>query len=437
MSYFPSSAPNWAIRDLPRWLQGVITCVVTIYCAAIAAAVATTRIQPGQFRLFGVLLACSAVAVEVTRRVGEPTGVVRDVYALWDLPVAVLLPPLYALLAPVPRMILTQLRVRRSLPHRRIYTAAAVGLAYAAASMVFHSTVPALGPGAGTGTGEGTLLWTMLACACGLLRLAINDALILAAVKGSAPETRLLPEIAGPEAVYGSITELSLGTLAAYAAAHSMLTILYAIPAVIALERSLRHKQLVSQTRIDGKTRVLNDGTWRREAAIEMARAARSRTPVTIGVVDIDHFKAVNDTYGHATGDAVLVAVAAAIVERLREYDIVGRIGGEEFGFLLPSTPVSEAIEVAERLRQGIPGISVPQPGSPGAAAPRVTVSIGLAATDFPRLDLGAYFSLADQALYAAKVSRDAVWFINDSEAGPSEPEPALSRASAEAVPPL
>jgi hypothetical protein len=98
---------QWPLWGLPRWLQVLVSCVVAVYCGAITSALAITPLRTGQLRLFAVLVACSAAAVELTRRTGEPGGVVRDVYAIWDLPAAVLLPPLYALLAPVPRMILT------------------------------------------------------------------------------------------------------------------------------------------------------------------------------------------------------------------------------------------------------------------------------------------------------------------------------------------
>src|SRR5580700_3248288 len=144
------SVSRWPLWDLPRWLQALVAGVVAVYCAAACAAVALTRVQAGQLRLFAVLVLCSAAAVELTRREGETSGLVRDVSAVWDLPAAVLLPPVYALLAPIPRMALTQVRVRRGVFHRRAYTAAAIGLAYVAASLVFHAAVPGLGPGTGT-----------------------------------------------------------------------------------------------------------------------------------------------------------------------------------------------------------------------------------------------------------------------------------------------
>jgi len=222
--------------------------VIAVYCTATCAAAALTPVQAGQLQLFAVLVLCSAAAVELTWRAGEPSGLVRDVSAVWDLPAAVLLPPAYALLAPIPRMALTQLRVKRAVFHRRAYTAAAIGLAYAAASFAFHAAAPGLGPGTGTGTGRHALLWTLLVAGCGLLKLILNDGLVLTAVKGSDPGTRLLREAAGPEAVFGSVAELLLGTLAAFAAEYSTLALLCALPLVISLQRGLRRAQLLAGT---------------------------------------------------------------------------------------------------------------------------------------------------------------------------------------------
>jgi predicted signal transduction protein with EAL and GGDEF domain len=215
-------------------------------------------------------------------------------------------------------MTLYQWRIRRTLLHRRAYSAAAIGLAYAAASLAFHAAAPALSSQAGQ-AGSQAVTWTLLAAACGLLRLAVNDALVLTAVKGSAPATPLRPLILGHEVLYNSIAELCLGVLVAFAATRSTFAMLYALPLVILLQRSLRHAQLVSASRTDAKTGLLNAATWQREAARELTRAARKHTPVAVAMLDIDHFKKVNDTYGHLAGDAVLAAIAAANRALLRD----------------------------------------------------------------------------------------------------------------------
>jgi len=410
----------WSIWELPRWLAALVAGIIAIYAAAICAALLVTPVQAGDLRLFGVLLACGAFAVELTRRAGEPGGLDRDVYAIWDLPAAVLLPPLYTLIVPIPRMMLTQWRIRRSHLHRRAYTAASVGLAYAAASLVFHTAAPVLGS-QGADTGSHVVMWTLLAGACGLLRLAINDGLVLTAVKGSAPTTSLRPLIVGHEALHNTIAELCLGVLVAFAAAHGAFVLFYALPLVILLQRSLRHAQLVNASRIDSKTGLLNAATWQREAAREVSRAARKHTPVAVAMLDIDHFKKVNDTYGHLAGDAVLAAIAAAARALLREYDIIGRFGGEEFAILLPHTSLAEATQVTERLRATIPRITIPGGGPVSPVPSGVTVSIGVAASAGAKRDLVDFLAAADHALYQAKnAGRNRVHIISDeTNSGP------------------
>jgi diguanylate cyclase (GGDEF)-like protein len=210
------------------------------------------------------------------------------------------------------------------------------------------------------------------------------------------------------------------------------------VPLVIPLQRSLRHAHLVSEARVDGKTGLLNDTAWRREAAAQISRAAREGTPVAVGIMDIDHFKAVNDTYGHPAGDEVLRGVAAATMALLRDYDVIGRVGGEEFAFVLPGCPAAAAVEIAERLRGKIPRLAFP-PGTPGQAPPcRVTVSIGIAAGGHPGWNLGAYYALADQALYAAKQNgRDSVWAATADQDGGLEPRPAAAVAPPRAARPV
>jgi diguanylate cyclase (GGDEF)-like protein len=160
---------------------------------------------------------------------------------------------------------------------------------------------------------------------------------------------------------------------------------------VVSLQRSVRHAQMVGETLVDGKTGLLNDKTWRRLAAVQVARAARTRAPVAVGILDIDHFKDVNDAYGHLSGDAVLSAVAATTTALLRDGDVIGRVGGEEFAFILSDSPAAEAVEVAERLREKIPRLTFSTAGQASPMPVRVTVSIGVAAADRASRDLNRY----------------------------------------------
>ena len=313
---------SWPVWQLPRWLAACVTAVIAAYAAAIAVALASGQVRPGDLRLCAVFIGCGAASVELTRRAGEREGVTRDVYAIWDLPAAVLLPPLYALVIPLPRAVLTEWRIRRTLPHRRAYTTAAHGLSYATASLVFRSAAPALCGGDG-GSGGHAPAWITLAAGCGLVSMAIQACLVLPPVKATAaPGTRLRSLILGQEAICNQVTELCLAVLTAFAAAHSALASVMALPLVIVLQRSLRHASLAAAARTDAKTGLLNAGTWQREATVEVTRAAPAQTPLAVAIADIDHFKAVNDTHGHLAGDAVLAAVSAAMRDLLRDCDL-------------------------------------------------------------------------------------------------------------------
>jgi len=181
------------------------------------------------------------------------------------------------------------------------------------------------------------------------------------------------------------------------------------------LQRSLRHARLVQDSRVDAKTGLLNAATWERQAMTEVVRAVRTKTALAIAVLDIDRFKVVNDTYGHLVGDQVLKEIARTLTSQLRDYDLAGRFGGEEFTLLLPQTRAVDAIRIAERIRSTIAGLSIIAPGAVGGERVQVTVSIGVAALDsgtdrtFTQL-----MAAADAALYRAKSSgRDQVQMIS------------------------
>ena len=109
-----SPVRGWPVWQLPRWLAACVIAVIAAYAIAVAGALASGQVRPGDLRLCAVFIGCGAASVELTRRAGEREGLARDVYAIWDLPAAVLLPPLYALVIPLPRALLTEWRIRRS-----------------------------------------------------------------------------------------------------------------------------------------------------------------------------------------------------------------------------------------------------------------------------------------------------------------------------------
>ncbi|MBN2801005.1 MAG: GGDEF domain-containing protein [Deltaproteobacteria bacterium] len=161
-----------------------------------------------------------------------------------------------------------------------------------------------------------------------------------------------------------------------------------------AFERRLREL-----TTRDPLTGVANRRLLYERADLELTRHRRYTRPISLCMIDIDHFKRVNDTYGHACGDLVLQEVARQIGLALRETDLVARFGGEEFACLLPESDLATATAIAERIRVAIAATRVPCMELGG----RVTISIGVATFDQGCTALDVLLARADQALYQAK----------------------------------
>lgn len=151
--------------------------------------------------------------------------------------------------------------------------------------------------------------------------------------------------------------------------------------------------------RVDPLTGVYSRRAFTEFAETEMQRALRYGMHLSLIMIDLDHFKHINDTYGHAMGDAVLASFAHSVSQEVREVDVFGRWGGEEFVVLLPNTQVTEALRVAERMRVAVAGSELQAYGD----SLRYTASFGVAAFDPRELSLNRFMDRADSALYAAK----------------------------------
>ena len=150
----------------------------------------------------------------------------------------------------------------------------------------------------------------------------------------------------------------------------------------------------------DDLTGLLNRRAMLDRMQLEQRRSLRSGSPLLIAQLDIDHFKAVNDTHGHAAGDLVLQSFADTVRRNVRDTDVLARWGGEEFVLLLCDTPAADAVTLMERLRQAVQAMQVPV--AQGGQPITVTVSIGLA-RHAPADPLAGTLERADRALYAAK----------------------------------
>ncbi|WP_426140662.1 diguanylate cyclase [Pseudomonas sp. DWP3-1-2] len=159
------------------------------------------------------------------------------------------------------------------------------------------------------------------------------------------------------------------------------------------------HKHILSKlSRTDSLTGLINHGSWKDLLQLEFGNCQTLSRQTTVALIDIDHFKSINDTHGHIAGDAVLKQMSAALVANLREADLAGRYGGDEFCVILPNTSLDLALEILERLNHEVSNYH-------DATLPdlKISLSIGVA-TYHPCLsDAAAWLNEADKALYMAK----------------------------------
>jgi diguanylate cyclase (GGDEF)-like protein len=428
--YLLSGGLRRAVRSIRRWRMWTHTPLmrgyllgVLVLTAVITGVVAARTQWHGSDLLLGLaLLGCGIIAIESTRSMKETHGeVVRDLQAVWLLAIAITLPPAFAFLAPIPLTAVKILRLPGVVVYRRVFSAATVSLAYGFASVVFHA-IPDSVAGPFPRTGEHALTWTASVALCGLLGWFINYILIVVAIKLSDPASRVRDLIGSRESITTDLLELSLAVSLTLVVRINPILMALALPSVVLCKRSIMRAQLVSHARIDAKTGLLNAGTWQREAEAEFFRARRSRIPLALAMVDIDHFKDIDDTAGQLVRDQLVRDIAGMLRDQLPDYDLIGRFGSEEFAILLPQTGRDEAQRISERLRDYIAAEPIAiESGSQEGFVFRLTVSIGVAVLNESRRALTELIGAADSALGQAKSTGwNKVYVLPD---GSDEPE--------------
>jgi diguanylate cyclase (GGDEF)-like protein len=185
----------------------------------------------------------------------------------------------------------------------------------------------------------------------------------------------------------------------AYSQQDAALVQAFADEVALAISNARLFRQVQHLAITDSLTNLHNRRYFFEAARLELDRAHRYERPLSLIMLDIDHFKLVNDTYGHLAGDRVLATVAARCLEKLRSIDLSARYGGEEFVFLLPETDIERAHQVAGRLR----AVLMDQPIDAGEHQIAISVSLGLAEISSECFDLQGLIRRADQALYVTK----------------------------------
>lgn len=359
--------------------------------------------------LGGLGLAHTELSRDVERVRWRLTGDLHvDLTSVWVFAAAVAIPGGYAaLLAATVHTYLWVRSARTRAPlHRQLFSTATIVLSCLAAAAVVRYArdgVPLFGGPAGmlAAVGLGMLVF-----------LTVNTALVAGAIAVSTDGGAAVHEMLGDwDENLVEVAALALGGMAATALVINPWLVLFVLPPLLLLQRATLVRHLAEVASTDAKTGLLTAAAWHTRAETELGRD--SAAPQAVLVLDLDHFKDVNDRHGHLAGDRVLAAVADALRGEVRDRDLVGRFGGEEFVVLLtgyagrtPADLESVAERLCERIRQL--RVEVATPDGP-LTIPGITISVGGAART-PGSDLTSLLQIADTALYAAKrAGRDRV----------------------------
>jgi diguanylate cyclase (GGDEF)-like protein len=361
-------------------------------------------------------------SIERVRKLAAGTGPFVDGLTPWHFAAVLVLPAPLASALVITTQTYVWLRVwrgRRPL-YRWVFSAATVLLATQASTLVLGA---APGPHPGIPIG-----WIGLAfvLAAAVLRWLINYSLILGAILVSSPNLRADKIVSEFSEQIFEAGAMGLGLAAAGLLELDPRLLIGIVIGLVALHRGVLLAQFRHAARTDGKTGLYTPTWWHQIADKALQRAAAARTNLAVLMLDLDHFKRINDTYGHLAGDTVLRAIAGAITDAIRSYDAACRWGGEEFTVLLPDVTAAELHSIAERLRRQINAlvIDVTTDTEPITVAD-LTVSIGGALYPSPGItSLDELLVAADTAVYdAKKAGRDRVHLAAVSIVGPP-PDP-------------
>jgi diguanylate cyclase (GGDEF)-like protein len=251
------------------------------------------------------------------------------------------------------------------------------------------------------------LAWALVTTCIGMLIAVLLSTLIASSVTGPIERISAVVAHIGQGDLEARVPSAESGALAPLANGINAMAARVAVT-----QEELRHQvnlateELRQQkeaaelaARIDPLTGVASRRAFTETAEGEILRATRYGTPLSLIMVDLDHFKSINDTFGHLAGDAVLAHFARTITQAVREVDLVGRLGGEEFAVLLPGTSAAEAVQAAERMRAAVAESRLHARGQQLT----YSASFGVAAFDQLELSFSEFLARADAALYRAK----------------------------------
>lgn len=356
---------------------------------------------------FAILAGCATVHIQLTRRQEERrrnrvTAVHIDLTGIWVFPAALLLP------IPLTLLLIALLRIQRWFnsrrpPHKFVFASFTHAVSALLAHLLYQTFASAelarLSP-ANSLQVFGILMLVGFSYAAlqaivigGLLALGGTSAPTLRNVLGTKDDNLL------------ELSTISLGTIATILLVNIPPAIVILVLITVLGNRLAEINQLQSEARTDPKTGIFNVRGWSESAERALARAARGGETLALLMIDLDHFKWINDTYGHPAGDDVLRTVAQTLDEITRPKDIIGRFGGEEFLILLPDADTTAAKVTAERIRTAIADQRIVTTDKRGGSAliSGRTASIGVALLGVNGTTLEQLLQAADAAVYTAK----------------------------------
>lgn len=353
----------------------------------------------------GVVHTEASLGVERMRHRVDATPHI-DLTSVWTFAAALLLPAWLAtvvVLLVYPHLYLRAWRPSGVPPHRVVFSTATVVLAVHAAVLV-REQVPAAEL---FGSVRGLLVAVLALVAYAVVNLVP----VVLVIRISVPGTTVARSMGHRDELLLELATLAMGVVvagvvAALGPAYAALV----VPPLVVLHRTVLVRQLEEAASTDGKTGLLNAAAWRLQAGLAVRAARREHGSVAVLLLDLDHFKLVNDNHGHLAGDQVLSEIGATLRDEVRDHDLVGRFGGEEFVILLAGEsaedPLTGAVAVADRIRRRIDDLRPEVESQHGLVVlDDVSVSVGVATYPHDGTELERLLEVADTALYAAKAA--------------------------------
>ncbi len=390
---------RWELWTLKPGLMAYALTVQAVALGVTIALISHSTIGSGDLLMSAAIIVLGLAKEELTRHIERMRRRFSDtphqnMTSVWTFAAAVLLPPGLAVVVVAALYAYLWLRIWHPLHGERVWKA------------VFNASNVTLSCHAATGTmhvlGVHSLAgWreVALATVAILIYSVVNLSLAAGALALMTTQRTVRQLLGTPADAALEFATLTIGAVAAILLVHAPAAVLLLIPTLVVLHQNVLLRQLEEAASTDAKTGLLNATTWRSLALVELDRAKREGTELGVLLLDLDHFKSINDRKGHLAGDQVLVAIAEQLKQGIRQYDVLGRFGGDEFVLLCPGVDATTLVAIAERTRTAVEQLSIP---GVDMEVP-VTVSIGAALYPEVGPELGDLLLAADNALFAAK----------------------------------